>query len=276
MTQDYKAIFTRIEDTLRRESSLSPELFDSRFGGFKNTSYKNMTDKEIFWVMVYVAFYSGMRASTVTQRLPAIKKYLYDFKVVKEYSHVEIEQIMNDPETIHYQLKIQGCITNAKAFSCVLNKFGSFARYIGSYGALSNEKNIDRLRADLRGRFKFLGERTVNHFLTDLGINVLKPDRVVCRILSRLELLHDENDTARAIDVGKEIALATGYSIRYVDIIFVKYGQMGKDDYFGTEDGICLNKNPKCEKCGVSNYCKHHTTCRTTRKERSGLASYFS
>jgi DNA-3-methyladenine glycosylase I len=92
-----------------------------------------------------------------------------------------------------------------------------------------------------------------------LGINVLKPDRVICRIFSRLGLTNDESDIVHAVDIGRKIALATGYPIRYVDLIFVKYGQMGKDEYFGLEDGICVKKNPKCQKCGVSNYCEYYT-----------------
>jgi len=116
-----------------------------------------------------------------------------------------------------------------------------------SFDPLSNEDTIERLRADLRSRFRYLGERTVNHFLTDLGLNVLKPDRVICRIFSRLGFIDDANNIVQAINVGKEMAIATSYPIRYIDIIFVTYGQMG-------DDGICLEKNPKCCICGIKEY----------------------
>jgi DNA-3-methyladenine glycosylase I len=256
--QKYREIFTQIEDTLRKESGLSRELFNSRFGDFKNVSYKNMSDEDIFWTMVYVVFYSGMRASTVSQRLPTLKKYLYDFTKVKEYSQKEVNQILKDPDSIHYKRKIEACITNAKEFYNIVTRYSSFTKYLESFGELTDEKTINKLRVDLESRFQYLGKRTVNHFLTDLGVNVLKPDRVICRIFSRLGLISGEDDIAHTIDVGREIALVTGYPIRYVDIIFVKYGQMGKDDYFGLEDGICLERKPKCKKCGVRNYCKHY------------------
>jgi DNA-3-methyladenine glycosylase I len=256
--QKYSEMFTKIENALRKESSLSRELFDSRFGEFKSLNYQNMSDEDIFWTMVSVVFYSGMRASTVSQRLPALKKYLYDFRKVKGYSQEEVNQILRDPDTIHHKRKIEACIANAKEFYNVVNKYGSFAKYLESFDELADEKTINKLRVDLAGRFQYLGERTVNHFLTDLGFNVLKPDRVICRIFSRLGLISGKNDIAQAIDIGRKIALATGYPIRYVDIIFVKYGQMGKDEHFGLEDGICLEKNPKCRKCEVRDYCKYY------------------
>lgn len=249
--EKYNEIFNQIENTLRKNSNLSKEQFDSRFGEFKNLSYKNMQDKDIFWVLVYVTFYSGMRASTVSEKLPAIKKYLYDFRKVKDYSEKEINQILNDPNVIHYKRKIEACINNAKAFDKLLNTYGSFGKYLESFGQLSNEETIERLRADLRSRFQYLGERTVNHFLTDLGLNVLKPDRVICRIFSRLGFIDDANNIAQAVKVGKDIAIATGYPIRYIDIIFVTYGQMG-------DDGICLEKNPKCFVCGIKKYCDYY------------------
>jgi len=118
--QKYREIFNQIENTLRKNSGLSKERFNSRFGEFKNLSYKNIEDKDVFWILVYVTFYSGMRASTVSQKLPAIKKYLYDFKKVKNYSEREINQIVNDPNVIHYKRKIEACINNAKEFDKLL------------------------------------------------------------------------------------------------------------------------------------------------------------
>ena len=247
----YNEIFTQIENTLRKSSNLSKEQFDSRFEEFKNLSYKNMQDKDIFWILVYVTFYSGMRASTVSEKLPAIKKYLYNFGKVKDYSEKEINQILTEPNVIHHKRKIEACVNNAKAFDKLLNTHGSFSKYLESFGLLSNEETIERLRTDLRSRFQYLGERTVNHFLTDLGLNMLKPDRVICRIFSRLGFIDDVNNIAQAVKVGKDIATATGYPIRYIDIIFVTYGQIG-------DDGICLEKNPKCFVCGIEKYCDYY------------------
>lgn len=252
----YKDIFSKLENTLRKHSKLSKAGFNSRFGAFKTLDYRNLTNEDIYWTIVYVTFYSGMKAATITDRLPAIKKYLYDFRKVKSYSREDARRIMADPDTVHHERKIKACIANAKEFDKILNEHGAFARYMESFGPLDEEATIDKLRADLRSKFLYLGERTVNHFLTDLGLNVLKPDRVICRIFTRLGLIRDENSLEQAVEIGKDMARATGFPIRYVDIIFVAYGQVG-------ELGICLQRNPRCDICGIKQYCRH-----TLRKHR--------
>jgi len=257
--EKYKEIFTQIEDTLRKESKLSREEFEARFGKYKALSYKNMKDKEIFWTLVKIIFYSGMRASTVTQRLSAIKKYLYDFQKVKDYTEEKIKEILKDPDVIHHRRKIEACINNAKAFNELLNQYGSFRKYLESFGELSEDDTIERLRTDLIRRFQYLGKRTVNHFLMDLGLNVLKPDRVICRIFKRLGLIENENNVGEIIEVGRKIAAANRLPIRYIDICFVKYGQKGRDEKFGLDDGICLEEKPKCNKCGINKkYCNYY------------------
>lgn len=234
------------------------ESFDAHLREFKSLHYEEMRDEDIFWVMVYVTFYSGMRASTVSERLPAIKKYLADFRKVKHYSQEAIDKIMKAPDIIRHPKKIEACVFNAKEFDNLLKEHHSFKDYIESFGSSADESTIDRLRMDLRSRFQYLGQRTVNHFLTDLGLNVLKPDRVICRIFSRLGLIDDKNNITQAIEVGRKIATATGYPIRYIDIIFVKYGQMGKDNDFGLTDGVCLEKKPRCHICQIRQNCRYH------------------
>ena len=95
----------------------------------------------------------------------------------------------------------------------------------------------------------------------DLGLNVLKPDTVICRIFERLGLIDSRDDDEQAIEVGRKMAVATGYPIRYVDIILVKYGQVGgagESENFGLKRGICLEKNPRCSVCGVTRYCGYY------------------
>lgn len=251
----YKEIFNKVLNTLRTQSKLTSSDFDSRLGDFLNLDYKRMTDSDIYWKLVCVMFYSGMRACTVTQKLPAIKNHLYDFRKVKYYSVQDLDRFLSDPQTIHYPQKFAACVANAKEFDNLLKKYSSFSKYLESFGDLQNQVSIDNLRLDLRKKFKYLGERTVNHFLMDLGVGVLKPDRVVCRIFKRLKFIDNEDEIDRAIRVGRDTAEATGFPIRYIDIVFVKYGQQGKDDSFGLNDGICLEKRPKCRVCGVTKYC---------------------
>lgn len=106
MVQDYRDIFSKIENTLRKESNLSREGFDSQMEEYKSLNYKKMSDDEIFWKIICVIFYSGMNASTVELKLPTIRKYLYDFRKVKDYSQMEIDPFLADSNTIHNKPKI--------------------------------------------------------------------------------------------------------------------------------------------------------------------------
>lgn len=166
-----------------------------------------------------------------------------------------MQRINNDSEIIHNKRKITACVRNAITFNNIINEFASFANYLESFGNLNNRDVLGNLRNDLITKFDFLGNITAYHLMLDLGLKVWKPDRVICRILKRLGLLKNPNDIDRAVELGKEIAEQVGEPIRYIDIIFVKYGQQGNEQPFGLQNGICLEKNPRCEMCGIREYC---------------------
>ncbi len=255
---DFKDLFQKLESTLRNQSSLSKEDFDKEFGRFKNINYKNDTNEELYWKMVQVIFYSGMTAAIVTAKLPALRKYFPDYKSVKEYKEEDINRIMGDKGIISNERKIRACITNAQQFDDIVKRYGSFAAYVESFGDLDKETVLNTLKGELM-RFGFLGVRTAYHFMLDMGLNVLKPDRVICRILYRIGLIDNKGDIEKAVRVGREISIKVGLPIRYIDIVFVKYGQQGAEEPFGLDNGICLGNNPRCHLCGIKEYCIRRT-----------------
>ncbi len=251
---NFKDLFFKMEATLRKESSLSKENFEKYWGIFKEFHYTKDTNDDIFWKLVKVIFYSGMKAGIVTSKLPFLKKYFYDYKKVSAYHGDKINEIMEDQNIIRNRAKIKACIINAKKFNDLINEHGAFANYLESFGDLGNENILEILKNDLK-RFEFLGPITAYHFMLDLGLKVWKPDRVIRRIIKRLGLINNLEDIGQAITVGREIADQVGLPIRYIDVVFVKYGQLGEDKDFGLKTGICLEKNPRCSICGVKNYC---------------------
>jgi DNA-3-methyladenine glycosylase I len=114
----------------------------------------------------------------------------------------------------------------------------------------------------LQYKFNYLGNITVYHYLTDIGFNVLKPDRVILRVFERLGLIESRDQLLKTVIQGRKFAEATGLPIRYIDIVFVKYGQQGKSNYFGLDDGICLEKHPKCNICKLKKYCFFKGKCK--------------
>jgi DNA-3-methyladenine glycosylase I len=197
-------------------------------------------------------------AATVTAKLPAIKKHLSDYKCVKEYGEEDVKRIMSEKGIICNEKKIRACIKNAQKFDDIVKRYGSFGGYVESFGDLNKESTLNTLKEELM-KFEFLGIRTAYHFMLDMGLNVWKPDRVICRILYRLGLIDTKEDIEKTVRVGREISNKVGLPIRYVDIVFVKYGQEGAEEPFGLDNGICLSNNPRCHLCGIREFCIRHT-----------------
>lgn len=59
------------------------------------------------------------------------------------------------------------------------------------------------MRVALQERFEYLGEITVYHVLTDIGLPVLKPDRVVTRMFARLGITAVEDDLEATEEAGQ-------------------------------------------------------------------------
>lgn len=157
--------------------------------------------------------------------------------------------------------KIQACIENAKRLKAIISKHGSFHEYVYSLPPARSDNELIGLRDTFRHLFRYLGERTAFHFMMDIGLPVLKPDRVIERIFKRLALVRNdlEGDAlyVALIQEARKFTQATGYPIRYVDIVFVDYGQVQAKEV-GLERGICLETSPSCSLCGVTKYCDYY------------------
>ena len=255
---DYQAIFNKVESTLIRVGAQNVPEESVR----KNleVATKKFADEDYFDVLVYVPFYSGFKADTVNNRMSTIRKYFSDYRAVAGYDRKKVSEIFGDPQMIRHKGKIQACVDNARTFKALVEQYGSFQKYVDSFSPKASFENLMQLRQDLRRRFRYLGKITVYHFLTDIGMPVLKPDRVIRRIFCRLGLIESEGESEeqllKAISQGHKFAQETNHPIRYIDRVFVAYGQVKSED-FGIEKGICLKDSPQCAVCGVSKYCHY-------------------
>jgi len=248
MTPNLKQIFTQTEATLKKQLGLSEEEYNKKYFSYNDRKFIRRTDEEYFTIMKHIIFYSGFRAEKVTKRLPVINKHLPGFKTVACYDGNIIDEILDDPHMIRNRGKINAIVKNAKVFIKLIEKHKSFHDYIVSFHPEKSLENLFNLQHDLQRRFGYLGEITACHFLSDIGLNILKPDLVITRIFHRLGLIENEKLTDKAIEVGRKFAEETGYAIRYIDIVFVTYGQNGGP-------GVCLGEKPKCDVCGVRGGC---------------------
>ncbi|MFC2053164.1 DNA-3-methyladenine glycosylase I [Chloroflexota bacterium] len=257
--KDYKTIFEKVESALISAGSvhLPADTIRANLDEYKYLEGKTSSEAQYYWILVYVIFYSGFRAATVNAKLDLIRNYFPNYETVAGYTESNVDEMLSNPEMIRNRSKIQACIENAKVFKSIVSKHGSFHAYLDSFAPRASFENLMLLKEELEYRFERLGRITTYHVLTDIGLPVLKPDRVICRIFQRLGLIESEKQLLKTVIQGRKFAQATGNPIRYIDIVFVAYGQVESQD-FGLASGICLKQNPLCSVCGVTDYCNYY------------------
>lgn len=259
---NYQAIFDKVEATLVQVGTQNKpkDSIREKLDKFKTVAAKRFTDEDYFDILIKVPFYSGFRAETVTKKMDVIGNYFSDYRIVVNYDNKKVSEILSDRQMIRHEGKIKACIANARTFKAIVEQYGSFQKYVDSFAPKASFKNLMRLRKDLIRRFRYLGKITAYHFLTEIGMPVLKPDRVIRRIFYRLGLIasqgESEEQLLEVISQGHKFVLETSYPIRFIDIVFVAYGQV-KSEEFGIEQGICLRDDPQCSICGVNKYCNY-------------------
>lgn len=257
MAFPYRRVFEAAEKSLIEYGSRRkpPEQIRAALDEYKTYAGRELTDEDYFAVLVAVVFYSGFLAATVDAKWPAIERWFSGFRRVADYSEAEVGRIMSDRDMIRNRQKISACIENARTIRHLIDEHGSFRGYVESFKATDSFENLLLLKEDLEARFRFLGGVTVYHFLTDIGMPVLKPDRVICRIFHRLGLTEKKGELLKTVIHGRKFAEATELPIRYIDIVFVAYGQTSSE-WLGIDRGICLEKKGNCGVCGLRDFCR--------------------
>ncbi len=252
----YRAVFSQVEAALLGYGSRHRPLAEIQLAlaPFKEVPQK-FSDDEFFQKLTMIVFYSGFRAATVTKREAAIMRHFPNWRTVARYDAEDVRRILDDAGMIRNKRKIAAVVENAIAFNSLIAKHGSFQHYIDSFRPNESFDQLLSLKRELEKRLSYLGGVTVYHFLTDIGLPVLKPDRVLCRIFHRLGLISDEADIQETVRQGRRFAEETGQPIRYIDIVFVAYGQVQSEE-FGIDKGICL-KTPRCGECGLTAHCRY-------------------
>lgn len=270
MEKSYKNIVRCIEEGLLKvkKPEVSTEEFHRRLEEFKNFDYRNIKDDDIFWALTYIIFFNmGKKASMIEKKLPMLKEHLFGYEKLAGLSDMEVTRIV-----VHtgFERQVRWCKANAETFKGLVSKFGSFKEYLAKEynicGTDSSNEQLIMLHKDLAMLFEGIGETAGWHFITEMGFFSLKPDKVIRRIFSRLGLTDKEDDMDGALNVGRQISTELQLPIRYIDIIFAKYGQAGESDLLGTTDGICTDSNPKCDICQLKTFCRYTAEVEAARQ----------
>jgi DNA-3-methyladenine glycosylase I len=264
MNNDFDAILTGMKSGLEmmRTSSVSKSEFENRLNRYKTFDYKNLSNDDVYWMITYVMLFNmGRKASMIEKQLPMFKKYLFGLENITTLSDIEIAKII---ARIGFRPQVERIVANAKTFARQMEEYGTFDNYLKRkfdiHDTHADPKKLELLHAEF-GKLKGYGETAPWHLITELGFFSLKPDTVIRRIFFRLGLIQSPSDMQATIDVGRRMSLALDVPIRYIDIVAVKFGQVGPSNLLGTADGICTENDPKCNICTLGKLCKRKHAC---------------
>lgn len=137
---------------------------------------------------------------------------------------------------------------NIEIFQNIIKEYGSMDNFVTSDAPYNIAKKISS------GKYKLqqIGFPLAMEYLRNVGIDTVKPDVHICRILGKERLALSKYDVAKeqeAADIIKDIADKVGLTASEVDYIFWQFCANGYAE-------ICTKK-PKCEICKAKKYCQY-------------------
>lgn len=130
-------------------------------------------DSEYFERMTKSLFTAGLNWTVIEKKWPNFHKAFAAFSLgkVARLSEKDVKALMNDAGIVRNEKKIRATVHNAGEFLKLQKEFGSFQKYLESFG-----KDEERLLVDLQEKFQHLGASTARTFLWSVGY-ALTPNR---------------------------------------------------------------------------------------------------
>lgn len=144
-------------------------------------------DRKLFEFLILEGFQAGLSWRTILYKRESFWKAFdnFDFNKIAKYDKRKINSLLRNEGIIRNKLKIEGAITNAKAFLQVRKEFGTFEKYIWDFvdgkpiqNKFKSLKELpaktelsDKISEDLKKRgFKFVGSTIVYAHMQATGM----------------------------------------------------------------------------------------------------------
>jgi len=92
-------------------------------------------DQKLFEFIILEGFQAGLSWRTILYKRENFRKAFdnFDAEKISRYSDKKIERLMNDAGIIRNKLKIAATITNARAYLDIVERIGSFDKYLWQF-----------------------------------------------------------------------------------------------------------------------------------------------
>ena len=116
-------------------------------------------------VLTKAVFQSGISWRVVEAKWQGTRAAMYEFDPAKlaDLTPEDVDKLAQDQRLVRNRRKIEATIANAETMLELEREFGSFKRYLSSFG------DFDATAADLVKRFKYLGDMGAYYFLHVVG-----------------------------------------------------------------------------------------------------------
>lgn len=249
---------------------------------------RNMSDEAFWYIAATKPFYAGHVAAHVDAREGYMLSEYLGNRIDLTYPNwapgrERFEEFLDDEGCFRHADNLSKVINAANLISAskVHNSYATIIDYICR--DICNVNDTASLMSFHKRANSILqyGEVTTFHVMTELGLPVVKPDRVVVRVAVAIGIIESYrvgNRTYRlkgpitsdeATDLGaipafnwalqeacRRIADEAGISMRLLDLLLVKLGQE-PDDANGFVRTICTESHPTCQLCKVKPMCAY-------------------
>jgi 3-methyladenine DNA glycosylase Tag len=129
------------------------------------------SDDAYFENLSRIVFRAGLNWNVIEAKWNAIRQAYANFSVdtVAQFGDREVAQMLNNPDMIRHQGKIQATILNAHQFQTIRKQYGSFQNYLNRIDKTNNYAMVVK---ELTKQFRWLGPLSARLFLYSVGENV--------------------------------------------------------------------------------------------------------
>jgi 3-methyladenine DNA glycosylase Tag len=126
------------------------------------------TTADYLEVLTKAVFQSGISWRVIEAKWPGFQEafFRFDPKKISRLSERDVDELAQDTRIVRNRKKIEATIDNALEMLAIEKEFGSIRDYLRSHGS------FDATVADLRRRFRFVGETGAYFFLHVVGEKV--------------------------------------------------------------------------------------------------------
>ena len=128
-------------------------------------------------VMSKAVFQAGISWQVIEAKWPGFKEAFFDFdpERIARLSPKEIDALAADTRIVRNRRKIEATVANAATMVELNAQFGSFRKYLRSHDGFAETT------ADLKKRFKFIGDMGAYYFLHVVGEEVPPHEEVMAQ-----------------------------------------------------------------------------------------------